>query len=923
MPGYSRHPLVGYLVAALATASVVVVRLIVPTAIGDRVLYLPFIMPVVLAGYLGGLGPGLFATALGVVTIDYFLLPPAYSFGFENTGDLVALILYALCGATVSALCDGLHSARRRLDEERLHLLSSDEFHRLISDLTADFAWMARVDASGRVVLETITDGFNKLLGFSTDQWRSTGWRLALHPDERPKARQMQEQLLAGQAVEGESRLVAKDGRVLWVNYLTRPIRDERGRVIRFVGAAQDITERKKAEQRLAAKDAVTRVLSEADTLEDAAPKVLEAAGECLGWDVGALWLVDSVSDHLHSAAFWCSPWAKAPAFEILTRQTIFPRGLGLPGRVWQSGQPIWIPDVVKDANFPRAKTANSEGLHAAFGFPVMLGGEVLGVVEFFSRQVQQPDAEILQMIGNTGAQLGQFISRKQAEHALREREHRFVRFAQHLPGLLWIKDLAGRYIYVNDATAKIFGRPLADLYGKTDDELFPAETAAQFMTNDRRALASGAGVQVVETLQHEDGVVHSSIVSKFPIPDAEGRPAFVGGMAIDITEQKRAESALLEADRRKDEFLATMAHELRNPLAPIRHALEILKAEKLPDRDLAYSRDVIDRQIQQMVRLLDDLLDVSRISRNKLELHKQPVKLATTIENAFETSQPLIVAGQHQFSVSMPAETVHLDADPVRLAQIFANLLNNAAKYTEPGGQISLIAAREGSDVVVRVRDTGIGIAADMLPRLFEMFSQATPALARSQGGLGIGLALVKGLVELHGGTIDAKSAGPGQGSEFIVRLPVMVQLPPLEPPVDLGAVGSALCDVPPNEKKCCILIADDNRDGADSLARMLRIIGFETHTVYDGQQAVEKAETLRPDVILLDIGMPRMNGHQAAEHIRRQQWGKDSLLIALTGWGREEDRRRTHEAGFDHHLVKPVDAKALLALLSELPVG
>jgi PAS domain S-box-containing protein len=749
MPGFSRHPALSYAVAIAATAIVVFFRWAAPDALGQKAPIVPFILPVVLAGWWGGLRPGLIATALGILAIDYLFLPPVYSFGVESAGDAAALAFFALCGTIVSVLCEAMHSARRRLDDERLRLLASDEFHRLISDLTADFAWMARVDENHRVVLETITDGFTKLLGYSPDEWRCTGWRLALHPDERSAARRMQEQLLAGQSVEGQSRLVGKDGRVVAVNYLTRPIFDRDGRVVRIVGAAQDITER------------------------------------------------------------------------------------------------------------------------------------------------------------------------KQAEQALREREQQFTRFTEHLPGLAWMKDVEGRYVYVNDAAAAIFGRPPAELYGKTDDDLFPPNTAAQFKANDRRALESGLGIQVIETLLHDDGVLHSSIVSKFPIPGPDGRPALVGGMAIDITDQRRAEAALRDADRRKDEFLATMAHELRNPLAPIRHAIEILKSKAPVDRDLAYSRDVIDRQVQQMVRLLDDLLDVSRISRNKLELHKQPIKLATVIENAFETSQPLMVASRHQFSVSMPADPVHLDADPVRLAQVFANLLNNAAKYTEPGGQICLRAEREGSDIVVCIRDTGIGISAEMLPRLFEMFSQATPALARSQGGLGIGLALVKGLVELHGGTIEVKSAGQGKGSEFVVRLPVMVQLPPLETP------AAPSLDHVASEKKVRILIADDNRDGADSLARMLRILGHETHTVYDGQQAVEQAVSFHPDIILLDIGMPKMNGHDAARHIRQQSWGKDVLLIALTGWGREEDRRRTQEVGFDHHLVKPVDAKALLALLSELPVS
>jgi CheY-like chemotaxis protein/two-component sensor histidine kinase len=320
----------------------------------------------------------------------------------------------------------------------------------------------------------------------------------------------------------------------------------------------------------------------------------------------------------------------------------------------------------------------------------------------------------------------------------------------------------------------------------------------------------------------------------------------------------------------------------------------------------------VIERQLHLMARLLEDLLDVARISRDKLELRKERVELAAVVESALETSRPVIEAGGHELNVALPPEPTYLEADSVRLAQVFSNLLNNAAKYTEQGGRIWLTAELKGSEVIVAVKDSGIGIAAEMLPRIFEIFSQAKPALARSQGGLGIGLSLVRGLVELHGGSVEARSEGSGRGSEFIVRLPIAARTPIQE------RARSSDTSLPKDVSKCRILIADDNRDGADSLAMLLNLMGHEVSTAYGGEQAIAAAETLRPEVVLLDIAMPRVNGYEVCRFIREQPWGRGVFLIAMTGWGQEEERRHTEEAGFNYHIVKPVDPAALMAVLA-----
>jgi PAS domain S-box-containing protein len=490
------------------------------------------------------------------------------------------------------------------------------------------------------------------------------------------------------------------------------------------------------------------------------------------------------------------------------------------------------------------------------------------------------------------------------AASALRASEERFTRFMTSLPGLAWIKDRSGRYVYANDAALRAFQQTNDTLLGRTDRDFLPAPIAEAFIRNDAAALASGEGVQVIETLEHADGVLHSSLVSKFPIAGAEG--GLVGGIAIDITDRLRAEEALKEAYRRKDEFLAILAHELRNPLAPIRFAIHLLKEDPVANAD---TLDIVERQIRHMARLLEDLLDVSRISHGKLTLRTEPVELAEVLDQAVETSRPLLEAGGHDLAVELPPAAVHLDADPVRLAQIFSNLLNNAARHTRHPCRIVLRAEARGNEAHVSVSDDGAGIAPEMLPHIFEMFSQGHHPQNPTGGGLGIGLSLVRGLVELHGGRIEARSPGPGRGSTFLVRLPT-ASAQAIEPSPEPDAV--------PLAGRRRILIADDLHDNANSMAALFRTRGHEVAVAYDGEQALATAESFRPEIILLDIGMPGLSGHDVCRKLREESWGRVALVIAITGWGQESDHRLTAEAGFDHHLVKPVDVAALERLIA-----
>lgn len=381
--------------------------------------------------------------------------------------------------------------------------------------------------------------------------------------------------------------------------------------------------------------------------------------------------------------------------------------------------------------------------------------------------------------------------------------------------------------------------------------------------------------------------------------------------------ERLRLLGKLKETDRRKDEFLATLAHELRNPLAPVKNAVQLLRLKGPDEPELRWGRDVIDRQVSHLTRLIDDLLDISRISRDKLELRKARVALTDVVQAAVEMSRPLVEQGSHELTVTLPPDPIHLNADLVRLAQVFMNLLTNAAKYTERPGRICLIAEREQREVIIRVRDTGVGIPADKLSSVFEMFFQVDRSLERSRGGLGIGLSLVRRLVELHGGNVKAYSAGAGKGSEFTVRLPILAEAVETEQARATSDLNKA--DGKPARR---ILVVDDMQDAADSLAMLLEMSGNEVHTAYDGLAAVEATAHFRPDVALLDIGMPKLNGYEACRRIRELPSSSDIVLIALSGWGQEEDKRRTREAGFDAHLVKPVDAAALEQLLQRLPL-
>ena len=722
------------------------------------------------------------------------------------------------------------------------------------------------------------TDFYNRsfldYLGTTLDRVGSWPWAEALHPDDLTRSRRVwQDAHTTGGEFEIEFRIRRYDGQYRWHRGHATPLRDPKGRITRWFGTCTDIDEEKRAADELARGEERLRLALE--------------AGRMGTWD----W------DLRTGEVAWSDNMAEVHGL---------PEG-GFDGTIEGFRRLVHPDDRYRvEAAIARAiEEQSAYEVEFRIARPDGSVGWMLGKGKVFTDEGGQPT----RMLG-----VGMDITRRKlTEQALQQTEQRFAQFMQNLPGLAWIKDPEGRYVYANDAAERAFRTPRPELYGKTDDDVFPPETAAQFREHDRQALASGAGVQVIETLEHEDGVLRHSIVSKFPIPSPDGEGVLVGGMAIDVTDRIRAEEALKEADRRKGEFLATLAHELRNPLAPIRNALSLMKhpGERC---DLEAERTMAERQVVHLARLVDDLMDISRINQGRIELRKQTLDLARIVERAVEAIQSSIEGRGHALSVSLPRESVRLEADPTRLEQVIWNLLSNAAKYTEPGGQIRLSVRRDGGLVALRVRDTGIGIEPEMLPRIFGMFVQADGRRDRSQGGLGIGLSLVKALVEMHGGGVEARSGGPGKGSEFVVRLPVTPETTQDRTGPDRRE-HSHTGTKPPCRR---ILVVDDNVDAATSLSRLLRrVYGQEVRVAHDGQEALGLVEEFQPEVVLLDIGMPGMDGYEVARRMKGHRAFAGARFIALTGWGQETDRLRSREAGFEHHLVKPVDPEVLSRLL------
>jgi signal transduction histidine kinase/integral membrane sensor domain MASE1/ActR/RegA family two-component response regulator len=681
---------------------------------------------------------------------------------------------------------------------------------------------------------------------------------------------------------------------------------------------AAAMSERLTGERRRGAASGIGELLAEATSLPEVAPAILRQVCDNLGWQIGGIWLVDPDVQQLRCSAVWSRAGAPAEPFERVSHQMLFPPGIGLPGRVWASGRAVWIEDVVKDPNFPRAPVADEAGVHGAFGFPIRIASDVVGVVEFFTRDVAAPDADLLVTMSSVGNQLGQFIARKRVENAIAQGEERFRTLAASNSALtLYEQDSDLRYRWVFPQHPEF---PDYNI-GKTDDELLPAGEGEALTALKRRVLETGVGSREEITVTLPAGMRSYDLMVE-PRRDPAGAVIGVSGVAVDITERKRteqllreSEARLREADRHKDEFLAMLAHELRNPLAPIRTGLQFVRVADDPAHAVAQVLPIMERQVGHMVRLIDDLLDVSRISSGKIHLQRQPASLADIVNGAVEANRAAIEDAGIDLEIALPDVPLTLSVDPTRFVQVLSNLLNNATKFTDAGGTIAIradvVQGETGADeLLLSVTDTGIGIPREMLPRVFELFTQAEHTGHRAQPGLGIGLALVRRIVEMHDGRIDAHSDGAGTGSRFTIRMPLLVH--EAERPAeerreaDRGVLTRR------------VLIIDDNADAAEMMAALVSAMGGDAETASDGLDGIRRASAFAPDMIFLDIGMPVMDGYETCRRLRQEPFGRDVMIVALTGWGQERDKQRAAEAGFDAHLTKPADPAEIERLMS-----
>ena len=654
-------------------------------------------------------------------------------------------------------------------------------------------------------------------------------------------------------------------------------------------------------------------VSAELDT-EKLIQAVTDAGTELSGAKFGAFFF-NAVNDAGESYLLYTLSGAPREAFERFG----VPRNTPLFSPTFAGEEVIRSADITQDPRYGKlgphyGMPSGHLPVRSYLAVPVISrSGSVLGGLFFGHPEAGVFTEQAERLISGIGAQAAIALDNSQLYQAARESEERFRMLADNMAQLAWTCAELGNVTWYNKQWFDYTGLTLEASTGRGWEKVQHPDHSQRVLERVQISAETGEPWEDVFPMRGKDGEYRWFLSRAYPIRNDQGEIIRWFGTSTDITEQRAAEEALREADRRKDEFLATLAHELRNPLAPIRSGLEVMELAKNDPEMTEEIRSTMLRQTEQLVRLIDDLLDVSRITRGKLELQRREVELNEVVKSAVEATQPFIEERGHQLTVTVPGGTLMIEADPHRLAQVLSNLLHNAAKYSPDPGPISLTAQKDGQDILLTVKDRGMGIPADKLREVFEMFAQIGRSSQHGYTGLGIGLTLAKSLIEMHGGTIDVQSNGLGQGTEFIVRLPGCVKQPEAECPSKNSKNDGPLL---PKQR---VLIVDDNQDAARMLSLTVTLLGNDVRVAHDGIEAIDVATEFQPDVILLDLGMPRMDGYEAATRLRNTSAGKNALLVALTGWGQDEDKRKTMEAGFDHHLVKPADPAALKAILAQ----
>jgi PAS domain S-box-containing protein len=861
---------------------------------GDRLPLVTLFGAVAAAVWIGGARPAILVALLGYFACNYLFIQPRTLFTLAGFGDVIGLAAYLFTCSLIIVFGEAARAAHR--DAVQRHEVLQVTL-RSIGDavITTDVA--GRI-ASMNPVAESLT-GWTQ--PDAAGQPLDTVFRIVnettREPVENPAVRVLRQGVVVGLA--NHTVLMRKDGGECAIDDSAAPIVDGQGRISGCVLIFRDVTlqrqiERDKARQLMAARFLGSIVESSEDAIIS---KSLD--GVIQSWNAAA----ERLFGH--------------PADRAIGRHIslVIP-----PERIGEEDQIIASLKAGQRIEHFETERLRSDGRRLLVSLTISPikddEGRVIGASKIVRDVTRQRQAE-------------------QREHQLSAAaaaaSAKFHAFFDQGALFAAITDVHGNVLETNRFSCEDCGYTKEQIVGKPlwqGPWWASSPLVSQQVGAASAQAATGQVVRAEIPYRRSDGGERIADFTIQPISDDSGRVLFLAPTGIDITDRKRAEADrekmeeslrrlaldLSEADRRKNEFLAMLAHELRNPLAPISNAARALRLGG-GGRALQSASEMLERQVGQMARLVDDLLDMSRITRGRIELRKKRVELAPIVDQAVETVRTQYKNMNHELTVSLPPQPLQLDADPARLAQIIGNLLNNASKFTDRGGRVWLDAAAEDGLATIRVRDTGIGIAADHLPRLFDMFTQVETSLERSRDGLGIGLTLVKTLVEMHGGTVEVRSDGLGCGSEFTVRLPLAT--------VSSVATSSPTAEKPGSAVSRRILIVDDSQDGAESLALLLDLAGHQTHQAHDGVSALEAAGRIRPDVVLLDIGLPRMNGYEVCRRIRKEPWGQDLVLVALTGWGQAEDREQSREAGFDAHMVKPVDHDVLEGFLASLPAA
>ena len=871
-----------YMAAVLGIAAILFILKDLLFVFGGSPPLLLFLIVIAFTAWFGGLRAGLFTTVLSAAASAYFLVEPYGSFYINHPSEILRIALLVTVGAIFSLIIARLYNQEKRalhtvLEREeqlkqeiaeRNRTIAERNLYILLAKSSTEFIGMC--DITG--VPFFINDAGLQLVGLdSLEQCLETPVREFFFPEDQ--AFIMNEFFPAVfQNSRGEVEIRFrhfKTGEALWMIYKVFALKDLNNNIIGLGTVSTNITEHKQSEVALRE---IQLDLNRAQAVAHIGSWRMDICNNILKW-----------SDE--NFRIFGIPKGKP-----LTYQSFF--------------------DIVHPADQHFVDAAWKDALT---GKPYDIEHRILvgQKVKWVREQAELEFDEHGSLLGAFGT-TEDITEIKSSQEALQQERALLRQVIDAVPSMIFVKDHEGRFLLGNEALAKCYGTNSESLIGSTDEDFNTnADELMHFNQDDLDVIGSCLPKLIPEEkVTHADGSKHWYSTVKIPLIDNDNSCNKLLGVATDITERKLAEEALRQADRRKDQFLAMLAHELRNPLAPIRNAVHVLKTKEATDSRLAWSCNVIDRQVTHMAQMLDDLLDIARIMQGKITLKTERFEISDIVNTAIETCRPLIESRGQGLIIFQATTPQWLEGDRVRLAQVLSNLLNNAAKYTGEGGTIRLSVMKEGYDVVIEVRDTGIGIAPDILPQIFELFIQADHSLAHSQGGLGIGLTLVRQLVEIHGGTVTASSPGIDQGSSFTVRLPALS--------MESSATGSALTESALPMSKFRILVVDDYADAAESLMILLQVEGHEVEMADCGMKAIEKAQVFQPQVVLLDIGLPDLDGYEVAKRLRALPETRDAILIALTGYGQTEDIERSKSAGFNHHLLKPLDFNKLSSLLT-----